>query len=268
MTNLRLLAVLAHPDDESMGSGAALAYYAAQDVETYLVCATRGERGWDGVPAQNPGLKGMGRIRESELLAAAQVLGIREVHFLDYIDGDLDEAAPAEAIGRIVQYVRRIRPQVVFTFPPDGAYGHPDHIAVSQFTAAALVCAADDSYRDPDNQVAHRVAKFYFQVDSNDLVEFFKEIAGGIHMTIDGVEREHIGWHDWAITTRLPAADYWRTAWEAVRCHKSQLPSLGAVVDFSDDIQQKIWGFGNFYRVYSLVNGSRKVETDLFQGLR
>jgi LmbE family N-acetylglucosaminyl deacetylase len=66
----------------------------------------------------------------------------RQVEFLDYIDGDLDQADPAEAIGQIVSHIRRIQPQVIVTFGPDRSYGHPDHIAISQFTSAAVVCAA------------------------------------------------------------------------------------------------------------------------------
>src|SRR5689334_4696342 len=121
---LRLMGVLAHPDDESLGNGGTLAKYASEGVETYLVTATRGERGWMGDPSKNPGMDALGAIREAELLAAAKVLGIRQVDFLDYIDGDLDQADSAEAIGKIVGHLRRARPHVVLTFGPEGAYGH------------------------------------------------------------------------------------------------------------------------------------------------
>jgi LmbE family N-acetylglucosaminyl deacetylase len=127
----RLLCVFAHPDDETLGAGSTLATYAAADVEIYLVTATRGERGWQGDPSANPGLQALGEIRTAELLAAAQVLGIRDVQFLNYLDGDLDQADPVEAIGRIASHIRRIQPQVVITFGPEGSYGHPDHIAIS-----------------------------------------------------------------------------------------------------------------------------------------
>src|ERR1700730_16777376 len=83
---LRLMCVLAHPDDESLGMGGVLAKYAAEGVETYLVTATRGERGWQDDPADNPGLSVLGKLREAELRAAAGILGLREVCFLDYID--------------------------------------------------------------------------------------------------------------------------------------------------------------------------------------
>jgi LmbE family N-acetylglucosaminyl deacetylase len=90
-TGLKLMCVLAHPDDESLGNGGTLAKYAAEGVETYLVTATRGERGWTGSERDDPGLEALGKIREVELFAAASVLGIRRVDFLDYIDGDLDK---------------------------------------------------------------------------------------------------------------------------------------------------------------------------------
>src|SRR5215212_3562530 len=113
---LRLMCVFAHPDDESLGTGGTLAKYAAEGIETYLVTATRGERGWQGAESDNPGLGRLGAIREAELRNAVQMLGIRELHFLDYIDGELDQANPAEAIAKIVAQLRRVRPHVVLTF--------------------------------------------------------------------------------------------------------------------------------------------------------
>src|SRR5688500_3136236 len=138
-TPLRLMAVFAHPDDESLATGSLLARYAAEGVETYLITATRGERGWSGPADENPGLEALGRMREAELMAAAQVLALREVNLLDYIDGDLDAADPQEATSQIVAHLRRVQPQVVVSFGPDGAYGHPDHIAISQLALAAIV---------------------------------------------------------------------------------------------------------------------------------
>lgn len=96
---LRLLCVLAHPDDESMGTGGLLARYAAEGVATYLVCATRGERGWAGDPDAYPGPSVLGCTREAALRAAAATLGVREVTCLGYLDGELDQADAVEAIG-------------------------------------------------------------------------------------------------------------------------------------------------------------------------
>jgi LmbE family N-acetylglucosaminyl deacetylase len=159
---LKLLCVLAHPDDESLGTGGILRQDAAEGVETSLVTATRGERGWTGSESEYPGLEVLGKRREAELLAAASVLGIRRVEFLDYIDGDLDQAHPAEAIAKIVGHVRRVQPDVVVTFGPDGAYGHPDHIAICQLTTAALVAAADPAAPCCRERPSHRVSKFYY----------------------------------------------------------------------------------------------------------
>jgi LmbE family N-acetylglucosaminyl deacetylase len=112
------MCILAHPDDESLGTGGILARYAAEGVATFLVTATRGERGWQGNAAAYPRSHALGRMREAELRAAAQVLGLREVVFLDYQAGELDRANPAEAIGQLVAQLRRVRPDVVVTFDP------------------------------------------------------------------------------------------------------------------------------------------------------
>src|ERR1700730_13106156 len=118
---LKLMAVLAHPDDESLGTGGVLAKYAAESIETFLVTATRGERGWFGGERGYPGLEGLEQIREVELRAAAEALGIRSVDFLEYIDGELDQAHPAEVVAKIAGYLHRLKPDVVVTFGPDGS---------------------------------------------------------------------------------------------------------------------------------------------------
>src|SRR5579871_180794 len=168
---LKLMCVLAHPDDESLGMGGVLAKYAAEGVETYLITATRGERGWQDDPADNPGLAALGKLREGELRAAASVLGLKEVCLLDYIDGDLDQADPAQAIGKIVTHIRRVRPHVVLTFGPDGAYGHTDHIAISQFTTAAALRAADANYHDDAGCPPHSVSKLYYMAETQTTVD-------------------------------------------------------------------------------------------------
>src|SRR5881227_3837675 len=124
---LKLLAVLAHPDDESLGFGGTLAKYAVEGVETYLVTATRGERGRFGALGKSGDPVEVGRVREAELRAAAAVLGIREVSVLNFPDGGVDEVPAETAVRTIASHIRRIRPHVIVTFGPDGAYGHPDH---------------------------------------------------------------------------------------------------------------------------------------------
>lgn len=265
---LRLLCVLAHPDDESMGTGSTLAKYAAQGIETYLVTATRGEKGWTGNGAEYPGPAALGRLRQKELLAAANVLGIRQVYFLDYIDGELDQTEPGEAIQKITRYLRLIRPQVVITFGPDGNYGHPDHIAISQFTTAAVVCAADPSYSDSDNLPPHRVTKLYYILDTRRLWEEFKSVVADISIQVDNTLREPVMWEDWAVSARINGCAHSQKALEAVLCHRSQITEFGDLKRFPEEQQCRLWGVRTYYRAYSLVNGGREVEDDLFTGIR
>lgn len=265
---LKLLAVFPHPDDESLGLGGTLAKYSAEGVETYLVCATRGERGWNGPEDQNPGLAALGKIREGELKCAADILGLKEITFLGYIDGDVDQVIPSQIIADITTHIRRIQPQVVVTFSLDGSYGHPDHIALAQFTSAAILCAATNNYQDPLKQPAHQVSKFYYMADSKGMVEEMQKGIGGISMEVDGVKRSHVGWDEWAINARIDVREYFDTVWKAILCHQSQLPGYGPFVDLPREALDKFLGEGNFLRAFSLVNGGRVVERDLFEGLR
>jgi LmbE family N-acetylglucosaminyl deacetylase len=264
---MKLLCVLAHPDDESLGMGGALVKYAAEGMETYLITATRGQHGWWGEAEDYPGPIGLGQIRESELRAAADVLHLREVHFLDYIDGDLDRADSRAVVAQIATLIRRIRPEVVVTFGPDGAYGHPDHIAISQSTAAAIVCAADPGC-PIDGSTPHRVSKFYYRAWTQPEFDVYQAVFGEQIMMIDGVGRRPVAWQDWAITTRVDTAAYWPEVWQAVACHRSQLPGYQRLKDLSPEQHQALWGSQGFYRVFSTVNGGRAIEQDLFAGLR
>ncbi len=264
----KLMCILAHPDDESLGTGGILAKYAAEGVETYLITATRGERGWMGDEKDDPGPQALGQLRTKELQAAAQALGLCEVHFLDYVDGDLDQADPQEVIAKLVTQLRRVRPHVVVTFDPFGAYGHPDHIAISQFTQAAIVAAADPTYGHLNGHKPHRVAKLYYMADRKDLIAAYQSVMGDITMNVDGVVRGAMPWEDWAITTRIDTAPYWRQVWQAASCHRSQLPNHDDLAQLPEEMQLKFWGCQTFYRAFSLVNGGRQVERDLFEGLR
>jgi LmbE family N-acetylglucosaminyl deacetylase len=259
------MCVLAHPDDETLGTGGVLAKYAAEGIETYVVTATRGERGWAGEAKDNPGLEGLGRIREAELYEAARTLGVHEVTLLDYVDGDLDRAEPGRAIAQIVHHLRRVRPQVVVTFDPMGSYGHPDHIAICQLTQGACVGAADGSYA---GGLPHRVSKLYYVVDRKEMIREFEAAAGEMAMNIDDVVRRAVPWEEWAITTRIDVSTYWPTVWQAARCHRSQVPTFEGIAGLPPETLQRIFGTQTFYRVYSLVNGGRQVEHDLFEGVR
>jgi LmbE family N-acetylglucosaminyl deacetylase len=266
---LRLMCVLAHPDDESLGTGGTLAAYAAEGVATSLVTATRGERGRFGDGKESPGPEIVGRTREAELHAAAKELGVRDVTCLDYPDGALDQVDPAEAIGKIAGHLRRLRPQVVVTFGADGGYGHADHVAISQLTTAAIACATDSSFgggRVPGEP--HRVSKLYYIAWGAKQWAAYEAALRKLTITVDGVERQAVPWPDWAITTSLDTRAVWRTVRRAVACHKTQMAIYSKFDALPEEMQASLFGAQQFYRVFSSVNGGRAKETDLFEGLR
>jgi LmbE family N-acetylglucosaminyl deacetylase len=265
---LKLLASLAHPDDESLGMGGAMAKYANEGIDIHLITATRGERGWQGPPEDNPGLQQLGEIRTAELLNAAAELGIKEVNFLDYIDGDLDKADPMEATRKIVTHIRRIRPQVVATFDPYGGYGHPDHIAISQLTTGAIVAATNPDFEDNNQQEPYQVQKLYFMAWTPADQAIYTNAFGKIEMTIDNQVRSSVGWPEWSLTTDIKTGDCWPQVWKAVQCHRSQLPTYSLLEKLSPEQHQGLWGTSTFYRAFSLVNGGREKEDDLFAGIR
>lgn len=149
-----ILVVLAHPDDESFGMGGTIAYYASKGVDVHLVCATRGEAGTvDAVFLKTH--KTIAKLREAELLCAANALGLKSVSFLNYRDsgmaGSKDNKnakslfrAPVDKVAeKVVAHIRRLKPQVVLTFDEKGGYHHPDHIAVNKATVRAFQAAGD-----------------------------------------------------------------------------------------------------------------------------
>lgn len=269
----RLMAVLAHPDDESLGVGGTLAKYASEGVEVFLLTATRGDggryRGYRSDDHRHPGASALATIRESELRAAASVLGVREVTLLDYRDQHLDRAEPREVVASIVEHVRRLRPDVVVTFGPDGAYGHPDHIAISQFTTAAIVSAADPSFRSSglDASRPHAVSKLYYIAWPDSTWGAYQAAFRKLVSTVDGVERQAVPWPDWAITTMIDTRSLWSTVWRAISCHESQVSAYEQLKDLSADHHEALWGWQSFYRAFSTVNGGRARETDLFEGI-
>jgi len=263
---LKLLAVLAHPDDESFGIGSTLAKYASEGVETYLVCATRGERGRYGEAEKSPGMDIVGKAREKELYNAANILGIKEVSFLDYVDGELDEVPYEQAIAKIAGHVRRIKPNVAITFDPQGGYGHPDHIAISQLTTAAVMIAAGQN--SELSGPAHQTSKLYYMAWTKEKWDAFAKAFKLLQSKVDNEIRVASPWNDWSITTKLDTSAFWRQAWDAIRCHKTQLAAYKKLEALKEVNHEFIWGSQEFYRVMSIVNGGRKVEDDLFEGIR
>jgi N-acetyl-1-D-myo-inositol-2-amino-2-deoxy-alpha-D-glucopyranoside deacetylase len=169
-----ILSVLAHPDDESFGMGGTLALYSRRGADVYLVCATRGEVGTvDDEHMQ--GFASTGEMRESELRCAAGHLGLKAVFFLDYRDSgmpgspenrhpDAQVAHPLDEVaGKVVKYIRELKPDVVLTFDPIGGYRHPDHIHIHQATALAFEKADDDAFH-PEAGAPFKAGKLYFHI--------------------------------------------------------------------------------------------------------
>jgi LmbE family N-acetylglucosaminyl deacetylase len=272
----RLLAVLAHPDDESLGFGGTLAKYAAEGVETFLVTATRGEKGrYRGQPpghASHPGSAALAAIREDELRRAVKVLGIRDLTLLGYPDQGLDAVDHQEAVGRIAREIRRLQPHVVITFAPDGSYGHPDHIAISQLTAAATIAAATGARPaaagEVDTMPPHAVSKLYYIAWPASTWAAYQDAFRKMVSIVDGVERQAVPWPDWELTTAIDTRESWTVVWDAVSCHESQIAGYERLKHLSPEHHEGLWGSQSFYRVFSTVNGGRRRESDLFEGLR
>ncbi|HSO27469.1 MAG TPA: PIG-L family deacetylase [Anaerolineales bacterium] len=182
-----LLAVLAHPDDESFGMGGTLALYASRGVAVHLVCATRGEAG-EMDAEYLEGFDSIAERREHELECAARSLGLADVHLMDYRDSGMPgtEAnrhpqalvnAPLEQVtAQVVDYIRALKPQVVLTFDPIGGYRHPDHIAIQRATVQAFEQAGQDSYQSPEGLPPYQPQKLYFHTISRRFLRFVVKI--------------------------------------------------------------------------------------------
>ncbi len=172
--NKTILAILAHPDDESFGLGGTLAFYSQKGYDTYYVCATRGEVGTvDEIHMK--GFKDTAEMRTDELMRAAKELGLKEVFFLGYRDSGMPgmeanqhpnaqiNAPIDEVAGRVVKYIRDLKPEVVLTFDPIGGYKHPDHIHIHKATVLAFE-NADVSTFHPEAGAPFKPSALYYQV--------------------------------------------------------------------------------------------------------
>src|SRR5687767_8774729 len=176
-----MLVVRPHPDDETSLTGGMLAYYSARGVRTGVVTCTGGEEGEIHDPDLDPiaDLPRLGEIRERELRAACEILGVSELRLLGYRDsGMLDtpanqhpdafcQADLAEAAGRLVRVIRELRPVVMVIEPPGGLYPHPDHVRCHDVGLAGYHAAGDDRAY-PEAGPAWRVARLYAGVQIDD----------------------------------------------------------------------------------------------------
>ena len=169
MTARTLLGLFAHPDDESRIVGGTLAKYASAGVHVALVVATRGEAGSCGEPPLcTP--EELPQVREAELRAACTILGVTDLTLLDYRDGTLPDVDRHALIGHLVAAIRRVRPQVVLTFGPEGRTLHPDHIAIHHAATAAFDRAADPAAYPEQDLPPVAAAKLYYTTLPESLV--------------------------------------------------------------------------------------------------
>ena len=234
-----ILAVLAHPDDESFGMGGTLALYAQRGVAVHLVCATRGEAG-EMDEKYMDGFSSISVRRESELRCAAKKLGLAGVYFLDYRDSGMPgspdnqhpqalfAAPPEEVSAKVTYYIRKLKPQVVLTFDPIGGYKHPDHIAIHNATVRAFDLASDPNFAG--DLPPYQPQKLYFHVIPKNFLR-----VGISLLRLFGKDPSRLGSnHDIDLTSLVEEGDfpvhakigYRRVAVskdEASLCHDSQL---------------------------------------------
>ncbi|MGD2176778.1 MAG: PIG-L deacetylase family protein [Anaerolineae bacterium] len=271
MSDLTLMAVFAHPDDEAFGTGGTLSKYAAEGCDVYLVTATRGEAGEIAEPdlATSADLP---FVREQELRCACEIYGIHPPRFLGYADGLLPIVHQGQAVGKVVRLTRELRPQVVITFGPDGIYGHYDHIAVHRWTTIAVDLAADSDcfpHHVGGTCEPHQVSKVYHRVLPKEFVEAMGEGPRPAALMMDGVPFYMVGRERDEITTVIDVSDYVERKLQGIQCHATQ---VGRHNRFSEDVEQVIRDPGfqqeHFLLARSTVGWPEGVETDLFARLR
>ena len=284
ITSRCLLAVLAHPDDETFACGGTLAKYAAQGVRVALVCATRGEVG----EISNPSLatpETLGQVREEELRAACRALGVEDLFILGYrdsgMDGTLDNRHPQalcqadlhEVTGRTVAIIRQLRPQVVLTFDPNGGYGHPDHIFVHRAAREAFAAAGDDSrYRE---QLARSLGVFspqrlYYTGIPRSALKAFRQaiIDAGIESDLRDMDPETLGVPDEEITTVVDVGAYGESKLQAARCHRTQIQGDDPLGWVPEPVRSAFLSTEHLIRAEpSVPTGQTPQEHDLFDGI-
>lgn len=284
---LRLVASLAHPDDETFGLGGVLAYYALRGVEVYVLCATRGEAGTVLDPSLLEGYASLAERREAELRCAAEALGLADVVFLGYRDsgmpGSPDHAHPQalvnaaeeEVAARLREHLERLRPQVVITFDPIGGYFHPDHIQMHRATTRAFFALRQD-YEAGRTDWAPQ--KLYYHFFPRHRLRWLVRI-----MPLFGLDPRHRGTNrDIDLVAIAEASRHFRThacirygedvlarVQQAIQCHASQLhtPRLSWRERLFHRLAFSRRPEAHFMRAYPAWHPGDPVEDDLFQGI-
>lgn len=220
-----LLAVFAHPDDETFRCGGLLALLAGRGVEVNLLTATRGEAGSCGDPPLCKAEE-LAKIRKRELQCACSALGILPPIILDYPDGNLIEVEEEEAIARITAVARELRPQVLITWPADGLSGHPDHKVVSRWTSQVFEEMEKDA--EAPNALYHLAVS--------------QSVASALNLTeIHAIPDEEV-------SLTVDVMPVWKQKRTAIRCHRTQ--ASGSPILFAPEEKQRLFfGKEHFKRV-------------------
>ncbi|HUP34698.1 MAG TPA: N-acetyl-1-D-myo-inositol-2-amino-2-deoxy-alpha-D-glucopyranoside deacetylase [Candidatus Limnocylindria bacterium] len=278
---LTLMAVHAHPDDESISTGGVLARYADEGLRTVLVTCTGGEIGEiaDTVVATPATLH---EIRRQELERACEILRVGRLHLLGYRDsgmmGTPDNEHPSsfyqasleEATARLVTLIRRDRPQVLVTYDERGFYGHPDHIRAHQITVAAFDAAGDPG-RWPEAGPPWRPAKLYYTAVARSAIREFGRLLreAGIRAPFEDGEggQPEIGIADELITTNVDVSAHVERKRQALMAHASQMGPDVFFARMPPALFHRTFGRESFQLVRGR-SGVAGLEDDLFAGLR
>ncbi|AUI61599.1 mycothiol conjugate amidase Mca [Amycolatopsis sp. BJA-103] len=286
-SRLRLMAVHAHPDDESSKGAATMARYAAEGHEVMVVTCTGGEAGSVLNPAMDRPdvLANMTEIRREEMARAAKILGVSHV-WLGYLDSGLPEGDPLppvpegsfavvpleESTGALVKVIREFRPHVIVTYDENGGYPHPDHIRTHEISVAAFD-AAGETERYPDAGEPWQPLKLYYVHGfSRARMTVFHE-----GLLARGIESPYEEWlKSWdpekadvmdRVTTRVECGDYFEQRDEALKAHATQIDPNSRWFAVPRDLQREVWPTEEYELVRSLVD-STLPEDDLFAGLK
>jgi LmbE family N-acetylglucosaminyl deacetylase len=233
-----LLLVLAHPDDESMGTGGLILRHTRAGIATHLVCATYGEAGWQGKP---PGAKkeDLAEIRVKELEAAAAALALSGVELWDYPDGGVSGSDQREITQRVWEQISKLRPRAVVGWGPDGAYGHADHIAMGACTDAAVAAMTE----------GERPALYHVAIDGQ-LDEFYRDalrLTGDGQLPLQPTEKVDV-------VIELDADEVMMKL-RAIDCHRSQLEDWRIAIRDHPHLMQKGYGHEAYVAVSSRAGG-------------
>jgi len=225
-----LLVIIAHPDDESYRCGGALSLLAGRGAQVWVLSATRGEQGILNLDPEETG-----QVRQSELECACGVLGIEKPRFLDYQDGTLLQVDEELAVGKVVQTIRKLCPEALLTWPPNGVSGHPDHVAVSSWTDKAFQLAADPLAYPEHKEPPHVVDALYHIVIPRSLAETLN--MAHLHTV-----------HDEEVTYSVDVSAVWDEKMAAILCHNSQRVN-SPILDAPEGQQRLFLGTEYFQKI-------------------